>query len=1130
MIDPRDRLKPMPHWKGPAIDVRPRARLRSSAPRADKHTGMRRARSGPGSRLRTGLAALVLLAPAAYGFGFVAAGSLRLMPGRFVPFHVGPRHPQTAAIRLLRGEYVRVRIEQLHHLALVALERPGHARATMRFCDAGRLAVIRISLVASAGGTYRLRIEPYEPRQRASGWVSVSAARPASTRERADATAESEYARAEWMRHRGAAASWTRARLDYRAAVAAARQLGDVTLLRAALTGEARLDMFRLDDYGAALALARQATELPVGSNLPGAALAWKTLSSADYYLARYPQELVAGRRALDLYRRSGDTYWQGIVLGNLAYAYRQLGRTRRALRLAHQSLAIARRIHDAFGVDFNLEAIGDVHLARGQFARAFVYYRRAIESLRTQPYPQEAAAVWRGLGELFADVNQPKEAREALTKALRLADGAQDSADALKVLADLGEVSLRLGDVRAALMDDQQGVARALTLHLPRDASFLMIGLGKDYAALGERPEALASFRRAIALARDISQSDSEAAAWQGVGDLQARAGRLSEARVAYRRALALWSRQLYRGGMAQALASLARLDQRRGAIDAARARIDKALALIESTRATLADGALRTAYFASQHAYFALGVSILMDLAARLPGHGYARQGLQLSERARARTLLDALHRAGRFPRALVPPDLARALRRNRAQLDAAFDDWQDLLQDRRATAARFAALRKRIEALQRSGDALEALARARNGRYAALADAHPASVPQMQRQLLGQHAAILEYWIGATHGYAWLIRSTTIQTLRLPGAKTLAPQVAALRRAITARALTVPGESLQQRMARIRAADTQVKRLSARLGAQILPDARALEGIRTLYVVADGPLYGVPFAALRPGASHTALVARTAVLEEPSVSVLLSLMRAPATRAPRRTAIAVFADPVYTRTDPRLAAVARADRPTRASGTTLRWAPEDRFVNLPRLPGSRTEALAIAKLSDGDAVVRMGFAATVRAVRATLWKHFAIAHFAVHTLLDPEQPALSGLVLTLFHRNGRPEQGVLWLRDIYSLDIPVDLVVLSSCHTLGGQDVPGEGLVGLYRAFLMAGARAVLGSLWSVQDRPTARLMGVFYANLLRRHLPPAQALRAAQRVFEHSRRYAAPYYWAGFSIEGAGAHLR
>jgi CHAT domain-containing protein len=128
------------------------------------------------------------------------------------------------------------------------------------------------------------------------------------------------------------------------------------------------------------------------------------------------------------------------------------------------------------------------------------------------------------------------------------------------------------------------------------------------------------------------------------------------------------------------------------------------------------------------------------------------------------------------------------------------------------------------------------------------------------------------------------------------------------------------------------------------------------------------------------------------------------------------------------------------------------------------------------------------------------------------------------LSGVVLSLVDEDGRAQDGFLRLHDIYNMKLGADLVVLSACKTGLGKDIKGEGLVGLTRGFLYAGAPRVVASLWKVDDRATAELMKLFYQRMLRDGLRPAAALRSAQIDMQKHPRWAAPYYWAGFTLQG------
>jgi CHAT domain-containing protein len=146
------------------------------------------------------------------------------------------------------------------------------------------------------------------------------------------------------------------------------------------------------------------------------------------------------------------------------------------------------------------------------------------------------------------------------------------------------------------------------------------------------------------------------------------------------------------------------------------------------------------------------------------------------------------------------------------------------------------------------------------------------------------------------------------------------------------------------------------------------------------------------------------------------------------------------------------------------------------------------------------------------------------FRILHVVTHGVLDDQQPELSGLVLSQVDGSARSIDGFVSLADIYKLRAPLDLVVLSACHTALGQNLRGEGLIGLTRGFMYAGASGVVASLWQVDDRATAELMKYFYTNMLQRGMGPAAALRAAQNEIRSQPKWSSPYYWAGFTFQG------
>jgi CHAT domain-containing protein len=189
-------------------------------------------------------------------------------------------------------------------------------------------------------------------------------------------------------------------------------------------------------------------------------------------------------------------------------------------------------------------------------------------------------------------------------------------------------------------------------------------------------------------------------------------------------------------------------------------------------------------------------------------------------------------------------------------------------------------------------------------------------------------------------------------------------------------------------------------------------------------------------------------------------------------------------------------------------------------------PRLTSTGWEAEQIARLAPANQVFKaLSFDANRQMATSGKLGDYRIVHFASHSLINATHPDLSGIVLSLVDRRGQEQDGFLRLHEIYNLKLSADLVVLGGCRTGLGKEIKGEGLMSLTRGFMYAGAPRVIVSAWEVQDRPSATLMVKFYRGLLGpKRLSAAAALRAAQIEMLRDKQFAAPYFWAGFTLQG------
>jgi len=304
----------------------------------------------------------------------------------------------------------------------------------------------------------------------------------------------------------------------------------------------------------------------------------------------------------------------------------------------------------------------------------------------------------------------------------------------------------------------------------------------------------------------------------------------------------------------------------------------------------------------------------------------------------------------------------------------------------------------------------------------------------------------------------------------------------------------------------------------------------------GTKRLVVVADGALQYVPFAALsldQSSKNYRPLVIDHEIANLPSTSSLAVQRRSLANRKPAPKSVAVIADPVFSTLDARFTSRTRAKA---ATVNTVSTANDTRIIEhlsggsgaqlaIGRLPFTRQEADQILAVTRSGSNLRaVDFRANRSVVTSGELGQYRYVHFATHGYVDTTRAGLSAVVLSMIDEQGNAQDGFVRTHDIYNLKLPAELVVLSACETGLGKDVKGEGIEGLTRAFMYAGARRVIVSLWNVNDRATAALMQRLYTGMLRTNKTPAAALRAAQIEMLRTRQWQSPYFWAPFVLQG------
>ncbi len=829
---------------------------------------------------------------------------------------------------------------------------------------------------------------------------------------------------------------------------------------------------------------------------------------------------------------------------------------------------------------------LADQHTGRAM-EQAILQYRQAAPLWHElHDTAQEAKALER-IGVLSLRLGNFQVAFENLSAALPMLQSVGDKQEEQGALNNIGLVLSRLGNQRRAIEVEQQSLRLAQEIGNRAEEAVVLNNLGLAYHELGEERQAIGEFEKALVIQHELGNVASEGAAWSNLGAIHYTQGDLEASLEAFDRALALRKEGNDRRGQANTTGKIAVLRHAFGQDEEALQLFQQALKIdrevgdhSEESTSTMNMGSVLMAlgrypqavetfdramhlqeqwgktkdwgnqlsakavaltamgqYEAAQQALtiaLAAQRSIenrrgesesLARLAALQLARGNPAEGVEpATEAARIaaeigekRSRAEGLYRLARCQKALGHESAALT----------AINEALDLSETVRASvpdydlrAAFFSTVRDqydlKVELQVALGNVTGAFETAEASRARSLYDLlrnrlPSGTAPETGKvslvELAGEvspNTVVLEYSLGRESSYLFVVTSEGIRELPLAGRA----EIEAVARKLYA-AWSAHQDS---------PADCEA--LSRMLLGQVRHEIQG----RRVVVVPDGALAYIPFDALLTSPGRR-LIEDHDVVAVVSLSSLKLMRDRTRNRPPASKLIAVFADPVFSSDDPRVRPDLKSSSQAAVGVELSRSARDAGLPGLKRLPSSRQEAAAISALApEKQRWEGLDFDARLAAVHDPKLKDFRIVHFATHGLMNSRDPRLSGLVFSLVDPKGRPQNGFLRADEVANLKLGADLVVLSACQTALGKELRGEGLLGLARGFMYAGAPRVIASLWMVADSAATELMSSFYQALLGAHMPASEALRSAKLRLMRNPLRSAPYYWAGFSLEG------
>jgi CHAT domain-containing protein/predicted negative regulator of RcsB-dependent stress response len=1045
-----------------------------------------------------------------------------LRAGTAVERELGGGQSHLYQFTLAAGEFAKIEVEPLSISVVIELFDPG---GTSQAKSGKTQEPESLRLVAETAGDYRLRVSAADREARAGRYKIVLVdVRPAAQRDRES--------------------------------VAADRLMNEGRLLAARNARESL--QAAIGKYEQALALYRAAED----RRNEGVAL--NHLSVGYMNLGELPKALEFGLQALSLARAGGDRQGEAYLLLSTGVIYAYLGRSQESVESYRQALPLMRALGDRLGEGAVLASLGDRYQVLGQLDQARECFTQALPLFQSVGDKRGEGVTHNNLGALYRKLGNAPKALEHYEQALPLLRAANERNLESVTLDNLGVLYRVQGDLLKALEYFEQALSLRRTLGNKRAEAVTLDNIGAVHQRLGDLNKALEYHRQALPLLQAAGADLKAAITLNNIGDAQRRLGDLNGALASHEQAWQLLQAAGDRLAQATTLRKKAEIERELKRLTEARADIEQAIALLEFVRTNVAGEENRASFFATVADFYEFHTDLLMQMHNADPRAGYNQAALHVAEQSRARTLIEALAEASADIREGVSPQLLDRERELRRRLTAAFDNLNRLLGGEHDKLRRVAA-EKEVASLTEDYRQVRAEIRRTSPRYADLTQPQPITTSEIQKQLLDEQTLLLEYALGEKRSYLWLVSQNSIVSHQLPPRAEIETAAKKIYQLLTARE-RLAGQTNPQRQAMAKRADAEFETQAASLSRMLLAPVAAELGDKRLLIVADGALQYLPFAALpvpegrrageresgRAGEretggqgdkgnlqSFTPLIVEHEIINLPSASVLAVLRKENAGRKLAPNSVIALADPVFELDDPRVGARQTVAVNT-ARGSDQKVAlrslsPEldravrslnpDTPINLSRLPSTREEAEAIITVAGGSAKrIELDFNANREAAISGELSNYRIVHFATHGILNSAQPELSGLVFSLLDENARPRDGFLRLHEIYNLKLNADLIVLSACRTGLGKEIRGEGLIGLTRGFMYAGAPRVVASLWQVSDLATADLMRSFYRGMLKDGLRPAAALRAAQIEMWKQRRHSAPYYWAAFVLQG------
>ncbi|MGH9822654.1 MAG: CHAT domain-containing tetratricopeptide repeat protein, partial [Blastocatellia bacterium] len=732
---------------------------------------------------------------------------------------------------------------------------------------------------------------------------------------------------------------------------------------------------------------------------------------------------------------------------------------------------------------------LGLIEYERGNYLQALNFFERGLQIAREIGAKEKIASALNNIGVVRESLGDDDQALRYHVESLKLRREINDNEGIAFTLITIGEVRASQKHYREALGYCERSLRISERIGRKDEVADTLNLIGRLKRDQGAYAIALDYFAKSLKIDEQIGAKKAVCGDLADIADTYNSIGDFKKAAAAESRSISVAKEIGSPEILALGLTAAANSDLALGNLNQARQEFAEAIDTIEDIRGRAAGSAQDRQRFLETRIAPYYGMVDLMVEQKDFTG------AFDFAERAKARTLMDVLKTGSAIaPVTLTTAEIGRE-RKLSSELDSSNVAILREEADRSPDTARFVQVKQRLQEARLAFESFQTdLYAAHPQLQIQTASLRPIALSDCAGLLHDERTALLEFATSEKATYLFVLtadrngqQTPDLRVYTISAKENdLAARCDHFRRLLADRSLDYAGAATDL------------------FGLLLGPAKSQLSGKTDLIIIPDGPLWNLPFQALQSSPGHF-LVEDFALSYAPSLTALRTMSESKSNEAK---------DPSHSE------ALLAFGNPAISIGPATRTNQPDREGEFCPLPQAEVQIRELAGIYGEHAVVYTGAQATEERFKAEA-PNFRILHIASHSFVDNVNPMYSQILLARVPDGG--EDGLLEAWEIMRLRLHADLVVLSSCDSARGRVRRGEGMVGLAWAFFAAGCPSMVASHWSVEDESTARLMVQFHLKL-RNGLSTAEALRQAQLDMLKDKRYAHPFYWAGFALIG------